>query len=389
MNAIDRKNNAIKNFIERANMNIQNKSDVLFELYKENLLNPDLLNYIILQSNYNLEISSLLIKTLIKDNKNDLLDVIFKRIKIFDFEIIMELLLHYKNREPMSIEYLRHRISRDDYKLSKTNYLDDARIDDDYSDDELDDAFEEVRYSCNTYLYDSCLRGNMRTIRFLIEHGIDINKEDFSGKTALFFACKGGEVSVVKYLVKHGMNLNKVDRFGRTIFHYACKTKTFNEALIDYLIKQGADVNKGDKYGKISLHFACGNKALLRYLVEHGADINKEDNQGKTVFHCICDYFNRREKRNTSIIEYLIEHGADINKQDKFGQTPLHYACGPYTHNIPLAKCLVEHGADVNKEDHLGDTSIHYARMCQICDDDYLIKYLVEHFVDINRTDRG
>ena len=45
----------------------------------------------------------------------------------------------------------------------------------------------------------------MIIIKYLVEHGTDINKEDNDGFTPLYNACEEGHEDVVKYLVEHGV----------------------------------------------------------------------------------------------------------------------------------------------------------------------------------------
>ncbi len=39
-------------------------------------------------------------------------------------------------------------------------------------------------------------------VKYLIEHGLDINEEDNDGYTPLLVACQYGYISIVKYLVE-------------------------------------------------------------------------------------------------------------------------------------------------------------------------------------------
>jgi len=141
-------------------------------------------------------------------------------------------------------------------------------------------------------------------VRYLVEHGADINKGD--GSTPLHLACEKGHKNIVKYLVEHGADINnKGERCGWTPLQYACYYG--NENIAKYLIEHGADINKTNNYGSTPLHFACekGHKNIVKYLVEHGADINKTDDKHKPPL------FYAYENGHYYIVRYLIEHGAD------------------------------------------------------------------------------
>ena len=46
-------------------------------------------------------------------------------------------------------------------------------------------------------------------VRYLVEHGADINKENWVGETPLFKACECGNEDLVSYLIEHGADVNK------------------------------------------------------------------------------------------------------------------------------------------------------------------------------------
>ncbi|ORX78888.1 ankyrin, partial [Anaeromyces robustus] len=58
--------------------------------------------------------------------------------------------------------------------------------------------------------------GNETIVRYLVEQGADLNKEDWKGETPLFNACKSGNETIVEYLVEYGADLNKEDWKGKT-----------------------------------------------------------------------------------------------------------------------------------------------------------------------------
>jgi ankyrin repeat protein len=41
-----------------------------------------------------------------------------------------------------------------------------------------------------------------------VEHGANINKENWNGETVLFRTCESGDEDLVKYLLKHGTDKN-------------------------------------------------------------------------------------------------------------------------------------------------------------------------------------
>ncbi|ORX85834.1 ankyrin, partial [Anaeromyces robustus] len=58
--------------------------------------------------------------------------------------------------------------------------------------------------------------GNEDLVKYLIEHGADINKENRGGETPLFLACRSGNKNLVKYLIDLGADINKENEEGET-----------------------------------------------------------------------------------------------------------------------------------------------------------------------------
>ena len=302
-----------------------NKDDVIFEMYNKELLTADRLDFIMKNCTKYLNISSNLIKCLLRNREVNLLDIIFSHYKFYDNEFIVELLLYYKKKTPISTSNLHEIISIEKYKIltNSGKYL--------------------INEFNKKYI-------NIHIVKYLVENESDINDYNKDGETPLFYACKNGNETLVKYLVERGADINKENKYGYTPLFYACKNGI--ETLVKYLVEHEADINKENKYGNTPLFYACksGNQALVKYLVEQGANINKENKYGYTPLFYGC------ENGNETLVKYLVEQGVDINKESKYGYTPIFYACK--NGNETLVKYLVEQGADINKENEDGETPL-------------------------------
>lgn len=154
-------------------------------------------------------------------------------------------------------------------------------------------------------------RGNLDVVQCLVDLGanvdvvVDNDEEDVDGETPLFWACEGKSFDVVKYLVEHGADVNKENEYGETPLFKACYSG--NENIVKYLVEQGAGVNKESEDEETPLFFAClqGHENIVKYLVEHGADVNKATDSGETPLHIA------RKKGYENIVRYLVEHGAE------------------------------------------------------------------------------
>lgn len=71
-------------------------------------------------------------------------------------------------------------------------------------------------------------------IKFLVEHGVDINYENKKGYTPLTEAIKINDIDLVKYLVELGANVNKPNKSGITPIAYAVVLNNF--PIATYLV---------------------------------------------------------------------------------------------------------------------------------------------------------
>jgi len=128
------------------------------------------------------------------------------------------------------------------------------------------------------YLIDACQYGNMIIIKYLLEHGTDINIGINNSITPSFTECINGYEYIVKYLVEHGADMNQVEERYCLSLMAACLNE--NETLVKYLVEHGANVNyKGCYYYQSPLMISCenDNEALVKYLVEHRVKVNEQD----------------------------------------------------------------------------------------------------------------
>ncbi|KAL6608707.1 ankyrin repeat-containing domain protein [Neocallimastix sp. 'constans'] len=290
-------NNTNFNSNDDSDSNIHNK-DIVFEIYKKGLLTPERLQFIVKNDYRYFKVSSALIKQLIKDNSLDLFDIIISNFRYYDNEFILKLLLlNYKNRMPLSTSELRKSVEH--YTLTTQS-------------NQKGITYYYKRSSFD-YLINACNHGNFLLVKYLINHGVEVHKQDIWGDTPLFYACTSGNINLVKYLVEEkGADVHKESAGCRTPLFRACYSG--NERLVKYLVEEkGADVFKENVRGETPLFRACesGCESLVRYLVEEkGTDVHKEDKFGKTPL------FWARESGNKNLVKYLIEEkGATIKNR--------------------------------------------------------------------------
>jgi cytohesin len=116
-------------------------------------------------------------------------------------------------------------------------------------------------------------KGHTEVVKYLLEHGANIELGNDLGEKPLMYAARYGHYETVKILLEHEAKVNCRDTFRRTPLHDAAMYS--NEEVINLLISYGADVSAKDKDDNTPLHQAAmlNNIEAAKALVEHGADI--------------------------------------------------------------------------------------------------------------------
>ena len=124
-------------------------------------------------------------------------------------------------------------------------------------------------------LHAAAYSGNLEVVRTIIEYEpTDINARDGTGWTPLFWASPGHtfkDGSVLRFLLEHGADINAQSQSGRTPLHRA----SMNGALevVHLLLENGADVEAKDNVGETALQFAAdrGHDEVVELLRGHEA----------------------------------------------------------------------------------------------------------------------
>jgi len=126
----------------------------------------------------------------------------------------------------------------------------------------------------NTVLMESAGRGQLESVKLLLQHGAQLEGCDNNGHTALNRAANSGQSNVVRYLIQHGANVNVTNERGWTALMQAVE---FNQLeSVQLLIEGGADVNAVRSYGKTALMDAAADSTIeiVQCLLEHGAKVS-------------------------------------------------------------------------------------------------------------------
>lgn len=199
-------------------------------------------------------------------------------------------------------------------------------------------------------LHKAVERGEIRTVRTLLEEGYDPNIPDPEGRTPLILAvisgnpemvmlllsCNAdpffdgfhdipvfmassffGHLELVKLFMDMGFDMiNYRSSWGDTALSYASK-RNFPD-IVRFIISSGSDLNVKNRYGVTPLIAAAyqGNDECCSILVLSGANVNETDNLGRSVLrHAI------RARCEQDMVKLLLSRGADPLIKDRKGHT--------------------------------------------------------------------
>lgn len=171
-------------------------------------------------------------------------------------------------------------------------------------------------------------------VRFLINHGAEINIQNDKGLTALMICSNRGLADSVRILLDHGADISLDDVNGKTAAHMAAETNQLD--IVKMLTGQ-----ESPKSLVTSLLLGAvwdGNIARTKLMIDQGADVNATNFFGQPPIMIAA------ELCNADIARSLIEAGADVN------------FTYPSTTTTPL-KVAVERGCSSVRDLLLGEWS--------------------------------
>ena len=143
-------------------------------------------------------------------------------------------------------------------------------------------------------IFEASRKGNLEAIKKMKQINSDtLNAVNNSGYTPLIIAGYRNQMEVVKYLLESGVEVNKNAGEGTALMGACYKG---NVELVKLLLKYKADVNAVNEKGTTALMFAVliQNEELVKILLDNGANKEARETSGKTVR----DYANKGENIN-------------------------------------------------------------------------------------------
>lgn len=241
----------------------------------------------------------------------------------------------------------------------------------------------------NTAFRAACWSGRAEVIpvlKYLIEHGADVNSLTEHGQSPLSIAISCYGTDIVELLLNNGAHVHTLTPNDRCMLCYACTQKS--PEIVNLLLHHGADPNTIDRDGACPLYLARSNERIMQLLFDNGADVNLPLTNGSTVFlnilkeACVqvCSLY---------IIKWYLNHGADTNRPNTdTGETALMIAALTGTGSVPIVKLLLESCADVTQPNHDGICLLYMVANNNRGDNNKgrIIELCIQ-YIDINRID--
>ncbi|KAL6862850.1 hypothetical protein ACO1O0_003088 [Amphichorda felina] len=291
-----------------------------------------------------------------------------------------------------------------------------------------------------TALHMSASRGDVRSVKLLLDHGADMESRNGMGMsgTPLYYALTKSHWEVFLLLAERGADVEKahgpmdclrVEFCPKLLFQAArlSSAVTFRDLfeygaarqiesivghsldpvlvgaaarddgdaveIVRFLLQKGADANAqlSDGYGgrKTALYEAAGHGTAetVEELLTWGADVQVVGAEGDGVLNPAC------AMNSAGVVRILIEHGAPVNRSSDQRSAPLHQSMrrwgGP---GIEITRLLLDHGAEVDARAEQGRTPLILAARADSNDPSQdnryeLVRMLLEHGADANTVD--
>ncbi|XP_058477766.1 ankyrin repeat domain-containing protein 22 [Solea solea] len=162
--------------------------------------------------------------------------------------------------------------------------------------------------------YDGDLNGLYRLLKDDPKN-LDI-QERHNGDTPLIAACRRGNVLTVKYLLDNQANVHLTNKKQRTGLHYVSK-RTFS--LLDYLMITVLMPILLLGYF-LMLQKQRQRVRLMEVVLSSNINVNAVDYKGNTALHYVC------ERKSHRLVPLLLHRDADTSIQNNDGETALDVA---------------------------------------------------------------
>lgn len=149
--------------------------------------------------------------------------------------------------------------------------------------------------------------GHLSVVKFLLEHGADVNGQAGKNGSAIARASGGGHLSVAKFLLEHGADPNLEDPTALYSASFAGQKE-----MVELLLDNGAAINTPGRNGTALIAASRkGFKGIVKLLLENGADGHGTALQAASRGWQDAKVCRRPHAEYPEIFHLLVEKGAN------------------------------------------------------------------------------
>ncbi len=227
---------------------------------------------------------------------------------------------------------------------------------------------------------DAVQKGDLETVKALIQSKADVNAQTDAGWTPLKVAVMEMKPEIVKALIAAGADVNAQDPKSQVSALMLAADGGMEKRgfpslslasgeIVKMLLDAHADVNAVSSKGETPLHFAAGfgEPEIVKTLIAAGVNVNAAKiGSGVTALmeavackSILCRDLGMRDQ----LVEALLQAKVNVNAQDQEGNTALHYAALAVInkqnpdHAARIAGRLLDAGADPKLKDRGGKST--------------------------------
>ena len=183
-------------------------------------------------------------------------------------------------------------------------------------------------------------------VRFLLDHGADVNARRDDLWTPLHLAANNGQFSVARMLLQRQADVNSRNGDGQAPLHLLSRRGISPDEdddgseIAELLLEHGANVNEKDEDNATPLHLASYNKRLkiVRVLLEHGANADAEKDGGETPLQLALSGNRDAQEDGIGVVRLILESGAEAYAREKYdiSMSDLFFCFGEKTGQVLL-----------------------------------------------------
>ena len=166
-------------------------------------------------------------------------------------------------------------------------------------------------------LVDAVKRGDLQTVRALVQRRVAVAGTEADGTTALHWAVRASQLEIARALLRAGAPVNAATRYGVTPLSLAAETGSL--PMVDLLVTAGADVNAANPDGDTILMAASrtGRVEVVDRLIAAGADVQaREAYRGETAL------MRAAGEGHAAVVTRLAKAKADLDVRSKHLEYP-------------------------------------------------------------------